>query len=95
MHGIFPRCFAESVPKISFRDLGAKKEPKRSKRDRKQFKMDTNMLHSKYYIFFKNMIASIKYYELLQREFIIRFENLTLSFKKMTVSKKVKYFVQR
>ena len=40
MPGIFSRCFAESVPKSSFRDLGTKSEPKRAKRDRKQFKME-------------------------------------------------------
>ena len=38
--GIFSGCFAESVPKSSFRDLGTKSEPKRAKRDRKQFKME-------------------------------------------------------
>ena len=40
MPGIFSGCFAESVPKSSFRDLGTKSEPKRAKRDRNKFKME-------------------------------------------------------
>ena len=40
MPGIFSGCFAESVPKSSFRDSGTKNEPKRAKRDRTKFKME-------------------------------------------------------
>ena len=42
MPSIFSGCFAESVLKSSFRDLGTKSEPKRAKRDREEFKMGPN-----------------------------------------------------
>ena len=38
--GIFSGCFANRVPKSSFRDLGTKNESKRARRDRKEFKME-------------------------------------------------------
>ena len=40
MRGIVFGCFAESVPKSSFRDLGTKTEPKRAKREPKGSKRE-------------------------------------------------------